>query len=167
MVIEVMGRYAGWIALYAGVAGTGCANSTGGGGRLLPSGTGSVLIDDLRFAAVGLPAGTSAILFAGSGTLSLPFGDGLRCAGGQLRRLAGQREHQVEVEIVEARRASHGHRSQRLRAVVDATQAPQGVVVTSRSKSAVVCTTTSRSWKKATSSLPASGMKTTLASTAP
>jgi hypothetical protein len=75
----------------SGGAGEGCQNSSGVGARLAVSGSDSVSAADLAFDAAGLPAGTVAVLFAGAGELNggqgSPFGDGLRCVGGSLRRL--------------------------------------------------------------------------------
>ena len=74
----------------AGANGTGCANGTGVGARLEGTGTTSVGADDLTLTVTGLPAGPGlffqgeAAVSAGSGS---PFGDGLRCAGGPVRRL--------------------------------------------------------------------------------
>ncbi|MCB9915508.1 MAG: FG-GAP repeat protein [Planctomycetes bacterium] len=74
-----------------GGAGEGCANSTGAGARLEPGGSSSVADDDLTFLAAGLPAGQPALLFVGTQTVlggaGTVFGDGLRCAGGAVRRL--------------------------------------------------------------------------------
>ncbi|HIG11419.1 MAG: integrin alpha [bacterium] len=72
----------------------GCANSSGVGAHLEGSGTASLAADDLEFAAQGLVPGQPALLISadnrvqsGAGAL---FGDGLRCAGGALKRLAVQ-----------------------------------------------------------------------------
>ena len=69
--------------------GDGCVNSTGRGGLLYASGTTSLAADDLSFHALGLPAATSALLFAGNVALDpgFAFGDGLQCVGGSVRRL--------------------------------------------------------------------------------
>jgi len=71
-----------------GGAGEGCANSTGSGGLLVGTGSLSVTADDLGFDASGLLPGQGALLFVANNQLSgLYFGDGLRCAGGALKRL--------------------------------------------------------------------------------
>jgi len=70
---------------------TGCLNSTGLGGGLQASGTASLAADDLEFESSQLPVGQPVLLFVGinqlNGGLGVPFGNGLRCAGGQVRRL--------------------------------------------------------------------------------
>jgi len=75
-----------------GPAGEGCGNSAGVGGTLSGFGTVSVGNDDLNFLAENLVAGKLALLFAGRASLGggsgLLFGDGLRCAGGGIVRLA-------------------------------------------------------------------------------
>lgn len=75
----------------AGPPGSGCLNSTGEAGRLAAQGSSSVSSGALDFTATGLVPGAPMMLFcgtqrvnAGSGFL---FGDGLRCAGGQVTRL--------------------------------------------------------------------------------
>lgn len=69
----------------------GCANSTGGGGILTAYGSASVSADDLSFAATGLIPSQPVLLFVGNNAVNSgagnPFGDGLRCAGGGVRRL--------------------------------------------------------------------------------
>jgi hypothetical protein len=74
-------------------AGRGCGNSLGAGARLVASGNASVAADTFQLAVEGVPTpsclffqGTAAIL-SGFGT---PFGDGVRCAGGQIARLGTQ-----------------------------------------------------------------------------
>ena len=69
----------------------GCGNSTGGGGRLGFTGTGSVAADDLVMVGSNLLPGKWALLFAGDNAVNGGsgnfFGDGLRCAGGSIRRM--------------------------------------------------------------------------------
>jgi hypothetical protein len=66
----------------------GCLNSTGRGALLDVAGSNGVAADDLRLIASQLPPGRSAILLAGTQTLSGAIvGDGLRCAGGALVHL--------------------------------------------------------------------------------
>ena len=74
-----------------GTANSGCANSTGVGGRLVASGTSSVAVDDLRFTGHDLPPGKPSLLFAGTNSIAggagIVFGDGVRCVGGSVVRL--------------------------------------------------------------------------------
>lgn len=70
----------------------GCANSTGRGGVLASvEGSGSASADDLVLEGSNLPPGVTTLFF--SGTLNINdglgefFGDGIRCAGGQITRL--------------------------------------------------------------------------------
>ncbi|MEO2094540.1 MAG: plastocyanin/azurin family copper-binding protein [bacterium] len=74
-----------------GGAGEGCANSTGAGGKLRGSGSASAVADDLTFVATMLLPGQPALLFSADNAVNggngVTFGDGLRCAGGQLKRL--------------------------------------------------------------------------------
>ncbi len=75
----------------AGAPGEGCAHSGGHGAVLAASGGVDVATDDLAFTVSAGPPGVPALLFAGTQTLQggagVPFGDGLRCAGGAVRRL--------------------------------------------------------------------------------
>ena len=79
----------------SGLAGNGCANSSSSAGAHLEA-TGATLADPLTgtdtlvLHASGMPATASAIYLSGSALVQpgLPLGDGLRCAGGVLRRLA-------------------------------------------------------------------------------
>jgi hypothetical protein len=77
-----------------GAADAGCANSSGAGARLIPGGLRSVAQDSLSFRAEQLLPGQPALLFAGqnavAGGAGVPFGDGLRCAGGGVVRLGVQ-----------------------------------------------------------------------------
>ena len=74
-----------------GGAGEGCRNSSGVGASLMAHGSSWVALDDLRFEAHGLVAGSASLLFVGTSAagdgLGVVFGDGLRCAGGTLGRL--------------------------------------------------------------------------------
>jgi len=71
-----------------GDSNAGCANSTGSGGLLTGQGSASAAADDLRPTLSGVPAGRPALLFAGTNALAgAPFGDGMRCAGGTIKRL--------------------------------------------------------------------------------
>jgi len=73
----------------AGGAGEGCANSTGAGAILAAVGSTSVTADDLVLVAAQMKPNALAIAFQGNAVLSVPrpYGDGLRCAGGTLKRL--------------------------------------------------------------------------------
>lgn len=65
----------------------GCAHSHGPGARLTATGASSVAADELVLATAGLPAATTAILLQSDARVaSIPFGDGLRCIDGALRR---------------------------------------------------------------------------------
>ncbi len=63
----------------AGSATEGCANSTGRGSRLRPSGSTSVAADDLVLTAANLPAKQFGLFLVGGSPLAIPFGDGRRC----------------------------------------------------------------------------------------
>jgi hypothetical protein len=69
----------------------GCANSTGVGGTMTAYGSVSVSADDLTFSATGLIPSQPVLLFVGNNAVNNgagnSFGDGLRCAGGGVRRL--------------------------------------------------------------------------------
>ena len=70
-----------------GAAGEGCANSTGGGSLLLSTGTSSIAADDLGFNGFGLPPGKPSMVFSGDAqTVVTPFGDGIRCVDGAIKR---------------------------------------------------------------------------------
>ena len=60
-------------------AGAGCANSTGNGGLLMASGSAQIANDDLMLVASNLPAGSFGIVYAGTSTTRVPFGDGFLC----------------------------------------------------------------------------------------
>lgn len=75
-----------------GAAGYGCGSSAfPGGALLLALGSASVQADDLVLRALDSVPGAPGIFFQGDaqlgGGLGIPFGDGLRCAGGSIRRL--------------------------------------------------------------------------------
>jgi Tol biopolymer transport system component len=76
-----------------GEGAAGCESSAARGGALLRAfGRSSVSNDEVTLLAVGLPPATSALFFQGTlrenGGAGAVFGDGLRCAGGTLVRLA-------------------------------------------------------------------------------
>lgn len=68
----------------------GCAHSEARGGALGACGSASVAADDLVLGASFLPQSSIALLFAGdqraNGGIGLPFGDGLLCVAGAIRR---------------------------------------------------------------------------------
>ncbi len=65
----------------------GCKNSTGLGALLTASGTGSVSLDNLVLTGSQMPPAKPGIFFGGPLMVGpLPFGDGLRCAGGGIVR---------------------------------------------------------------------------------
>lgn len=72
-------------------AGEGCRHSFGVGGRLARAGTASISADSIQLHGTGMP-NSSALYFQGSvrqnGGMGTVFGDGLRCAGGAVIRLA-------------------------------------------------------------------------------
>ena len=72
----------------SGLAGRGCENSAATGGALLSS-SGTTSPDALVLEQQGELASSLSIFLQGSAELAspLPFGDGLRCAGGSLKRL--------------------------------------------------------------------------------
>lgn len=67
----------------------GCRNSTGAGAQVLAVGSNKVVQADLGFEASDMVPFGAAILFVGDTSFAggLPFGDGLRCAGGAVKRL--------------------------------------------------------------------------------
>ncbi|MBI5363825.1 MAG: hypothetical protein HZA53_11650 [Planctomycetes bacterium] len=73
----------------AGSPGRGCQNSRGtGGGQLIATGAANLSADSLSFSFSGGSPATLVILFQGTeAELVAPFGDGLRCVGGFLRRI--------------------------------------------------------------------------------
>ncbi|MFT7669794.1 MAG: hypothetical protein ACI8X5_002501 [Planctomycetota bacterium] len=65
----------------------GCRNSTGLGAAMCGIGSDSVFADDLVLLATEMPATVPAIIFGGTAFVGpFPFGDGLRCAGGNIVR---------------------------------------------------------------------------------
>lgn len=65
----------------------GCENSRGTGADLAGGGAASVSADSLSLTARGMPPTTSALLVQGTLEQTTPFGDGLLCLGGAIRRL--------------------------------------------------------------------------------
>ena len=71
-----------------GLAGRGCANSSGQGAALHAFGTASLSNDTLLLATQGeLPSALSIFLQGTTQVAPIAFGDGLRCVGGNLKRL--------------------------------------------------------------------------------
>ena len=70
----------------SGAAGEGCANTTTLGAILGGSGTTSASANDLALTTVQLPPNRFGLIFSGTKVIGQPFGDGVRCAGGSLRR---------------------------------------------------------------------------------
>jgi len=64
----------------------GCANSTGSGAYLAALGSASVAMDTLAMRVTQLPPNQFGIVFAGHNVTTVPFGDGVRCAGTNLFR---------------------------------------------------------------------------------
>ncbi len=74
-----------------GAPGEGCANSTGAGAVLSTSGSTSVSAADLVLSSIRLPPDQPGLYFQGNNAVNsgngVPFGDGLRCAGGGVIRI--------------------------------------------------------------------------------
>jgi hypothetical protein len=68
-------------------SGAGCAHSAGGGAALAASGSSVVANDDLVLRVTGGPANHLAIFLQGSVGATVPFADGIRCAGSPSVRL--------------------------------------------------------------------------------
>jgi hypothetical protein len=83
----------------------GCRNSVNGvnGGRLEVIGTASLSADTVLLRALRLPSATSVLYFQGtqrqSAGAGVVFGDGLRCAGGTVTRLASRTAAEGQVEF--------------------------------------------------------------------
>lgn len=67
--------------------GQGCRNSTGVGALFLGTGSNLVANDDLVLHIAQGPANKTALFLQGGSAVSLPFWDGIRCAGNPLIRL--------------------------------------------------------------------------------
>jgi Tol biopolymer transport system component len=79
----------------AGLAGHGCENSfTTGGGLLSSTGASKLSNETFTLAVSGLPTFASALYFQGDQQVAAgagaPFGDGLRCAGGNVLRIGAR-----------------------------------------------------------------------------
>ena len=70
-----------------GAAGEGCANSTGSGAILGTSGSSLVAADNLQLIATQARPNTTGLFIQGTSPISLPFKDGLLCAGNPTERL--------------------------------------------------------------------------------
>ncbi|MBL8860872.1 MAG: choice-of-anchor E domain-containing protein [Planctomycetes bacterium] len=65
----------------------GCLNSLGLAGTLRGSGFAEIGADTLVLTASNLPATAPVLFIQGTSAIAVPFGDGLRCAGGTVARL--------------------------------------------------------------------------------
>ncbi len=65
-------------------------NSVGSGARITASGSFSVSINDTVLLTTGLPASQFGLYYYGPNQVQIPFGNGLRCVGGQVFRLGVQ-----------------------------------------------------------------------------
>jgi len=65
------------------------SNSTGQGGQISAMGSPSVSEQDITLRVTGLPANTPGLFFFGTTSIQVPFGDGNRCVGGQVKRMYG------------------------------------------------------------------------------
>lgn len=63
-------------------------NSVGSGASIRLNGSLSVSTNSTRLEAFGCPSNVSAIFFYGPNRNEVPFGNGLRCVGGQINRLS-------------------------------------------------------------------------------
>lgn len=72
-----------------GAFGTGCANNSLSGARLIATGAPNAANDTLAFSAQQLPASVPGLFFQGTTALGTgnPFGDGFLCLTGSIRRL--------------------------------------------------------------------------------
>ena len=66
----------------------GAPNSVGAGATCSASGSTSLGMADLVLSSTGLPQGQFGVFFYGPNQVSVPFGNGTRCVGGTLVRLA-------------------------------------------------------------------------------
>jgi hypothetical protein len=64
------------------------ANSTGAIARLVARGSGSQSAPALFLELTQAPPGRPAVFFRGNTVMQIPFGNGVRCAGGQLLRIS-------------------------------------------------------------------------------
>ncbi len=66
----------------------GAPNSVGPGAVIGASGSPSLQVNNLALSALGCPPNKTGLFYFGSNAISVPFGDGLRCVGGSIKRLA-------------------------------------------------------------------------------
>ncbi|MBK7878647.1 MAG: hypothetical protein IPJ77_23565 [Planctomycetes bacterium] len=69
-----------------GAPGHGCGNSLNPAGALL-EGSGTIEQDDVTLLATGMPSTVACVLIEGDGLEDTPLNDGVRCVGGNLRRV--------------------------------------------------------------------------------
>jgi hypothetical protein len=62
-------------------------NSSGPGATIGWTGSGSIAANDLVLTAAGMPSNKLALFFYGDQRTSVPYGNGVRCVGGQIHRL--------------------------------------------------------------------------------
>ncbi len=100
----------------SGSAGHGCQNSAGtGGARLTMSGIAGLSADTVRFTSSGeLPSALSILLQGSTAIAPVHFGDGLRCAGGMLKRLYAKNASAGVVVVPQSGDLSVSVRSTRL-----------------------------------------------------
>jgi len=65
-------------------------NTVGGGAQMGFSGTGNLVLNDLRLYVYACPPNTAGLFFYGTSSLQVPFGNGFRCVGGTTYRLGIQ-----------------------------------------------------------------------------
>jgi spore coat protein A len=70
--------------------GSGCAHSAGYGSRLYNIGGESASLDDAVLTAIHLPPNKAGLVFMGVNPSAVPFGDGLLCLQGQIKRFPGK-----------------------------------------------------------------------------
>lgn len=73
-----------------GAAGEGCQSSAGPGALIASAGSTSAAADDLVLTSTQLPLNKFGLIFSGTSVTETPLGDGLRCAGGFLKRYTTQ-----------------------------------------------------------------------------
>ena len=67
---------------------SGAPNSAGPGALIGSSGSPSLTTNDLTLFSSGCPPNKTGIFYYGPNSIAIPFGDGLRCVGGSITRLA-------------------------------------------------------------------------------
>jgi hypothetical protein len=66
----------------------GAANSVGSGARMAWSGSTSVVTNALALSCAGIAPNSPGLYYFGTSTAQVPFGDGYRCTGGAITRIA-------------------------------------------------------------------------------